>query len=201
MNKKLTTISLKGNDYARVAERIRKFREDCPNGLIETTPTITDDTIMFTARVLKDKAKETSAESTGHSYGKLTGDKAFEKHESVAVGRALANLGYLASGEIASAEEMEEFYAYREEQEREAIEDAIKKMDGAITLDELKTVFISLGTLMKNEKIIEAKDKRKEEICKLSTSNKDQTSGLIIEKAKSQEQSSETSTPSVVAEK
>lgn len=193
MSKKLATMNLKGNEYAKVAERIRQFREDCPNGLIDPVPTITGDMIMFTARVLKDKAKPTSAEAIGHSYGKLTGDKAFEKHETIAVGRALANLGYLASGEIASADEMEDFYAYKEEQERQAIEEAIERMEEVSTLDELKNVFISLGTLIKNEKVIEAKNKKKEELCELSKSTKTQTNGSKLEKEKSQDQNSETS--------
>ena len=46
---------------------------------------------------------------SGHALGKVGGEKAFEKLETIAVGRALAFAGYLASGEIASFEEMQEF--------------------------------------------------------------------------------------------
>lgn len=194
---KMKTIDLKGKDYAQVAERIKQFREDCPNGLIETIPTINGDTIMFEARILKDKAKQTSAEGTGHSYGKLTGDKSFEKHETISVGRALAMLGYMASGEVASFDEMSDFLEYQGEK----VEKAILDMNQAGTLDELKTIFMSLGTLMKDVKIIDAKNKRKEVLCKLSKSNNVQTNGTNIEKEKSQEQSLEISTPSVAVEK
>lgn len=194
---KLKTIDLKGKEYAQVAERIKQFREDCPNGLIETVPTINADTIMFTARILKDKAKQTSAEGTGHSYGKLTGDKAFEKHETIAVGRALAMLGYMASGEVASFEEMDDFLEYQGEK----VEKAILEMGQTKTLDELKTLFMGLGTLMKDPKIIEAKDERKEELCKLLKSNNAQTSGKNTEKVKSPEPSLVISTPSVAVAK
>ena len=45
---------------------------------------------------------------TGHSFGKVDKVKAFEKLEIVA-GRALAFAGFLADGEIASYEEMEDY--------------------------------------------------------------------------------------------
>lgn len=161
MNKKVKTMDIKGNEYAKVAERVKQFREDCPNGLIETKPEIRDDgQIMFSVRILKDKSDVNSAEGTGHSLGKANGDKAFEKLETIAVGRALAMLGYMSSGEIASSEEMEEFNAYKDEK----IDEAIGRMKSSENLEELKTIFMSLGSLMANSKIIEAKDKRKGEL-------------------------------------
>jgi hypothetical protein len=59
----------------------------CPNGLIETTPTIlADGKLMFKARILKDKANPNSGEGVGHSMGKMTEEpKAFEKLETIAV--------------------------------------------------------------------------------------------------------------------
>lgn len=161
MTNKVKTIDLKGKEYAQVSERIKQFREDCPNGLIETKPEFQPDgTILFTARILKDKADPTSAEATGHALGNSKGDKAFEKLETIATGRALAMLGYMASGEIASSEEMEEFYKYRDEK----VDEAIGQMNATESLDELKQVFMSLGSLMADSRIIEAKDKRKEQL-------------------------------------
>lgn len=152
-----------GADYAYVADRLKQFREDCPNGLIETTPTIRDDgQIMFTAKVLKDKNKPESAEATGHALGKNNGAKAFEKLETQAVGRALALLGYLASGEIAGAEEMEDFFAYRQIK----IDEAVAALNDSSTLDELKATFMGLGSMMAETAIIKAKDKRKAELTK-----------------------------------
>ena len=157
MTKKIETISLQGKDYAKVADRIKVFREECPSGLIETSPTLENDNVMFKARVLKDKAKDTSGEATGHSIGKNTGQKAFEKLESIAVGRALAMLGYMASGEIASSDEMEEFQEYVEGKKISAIAD-LRKSEG---LEELKTCFLSLGSLMGDPSIIAVKNELK----------------------------------------
>lgn len=156
---KVKTIDLQGKNYAQVADRLKEFRENCPNGLIETTPTIQEDgQIMFKARVLKDKAKPESGEATGHALGKNAGAKAFEKLESIAVGRALAMLGYLASGEIASSEEMQEFYDYQNQK----IDEAIERINDAKTLDELKKVFMGLGPLIAEQKVVDAKNVRKE---------------------------------------
>lgn len=159
--KKAQTMSLQGGEYAKVPERIRLFREDCPNGLIETTPTIqADGSIIFKARILKDKSDLNSAEGTGHALGNNEKAKDFEKLETIAIGRALAILGYLASGEIASSEEMEDFMAYRDDK----IEAAARRLKACETIDELKAEFMSLGALMAEKKIIEAKDERKVEL-------------------------------------
>lgn len=168
MRKIKTTKLTGGGEYAHVADRLKQFREDCPNGLIETEPSIQEDgTIIFKVRVLKDKSNPNSAEATGHSMGKSAAVKAFEKLETVALGRALALLGYLAGGEIASSEEMEQFLEYRNDQ----IDTAIEQLNKTDSIDSLKAVFMSLGTLMAEEKVIEAKDKRKAELNEDSTPN------------------------------
>lgn len=155
---KLKTVSLQGKDYATVAERLRQFREDCPRGLIKTEPTILDDgQIMFKTTVVKDKSDPDSAEATGHAMGEQKGAKAFEKLESISVGRSLALLGYAASGEIASSEEMEEFYSYKKNQ----VEEAIDKLNQAETIDDLKKTFLGLGNLISEKAVQDAKDKRK----------------------------------------
>jgi len=152
---KIKTISLQGKEYAQVKDRMNEFREANPRGLIETIPTLLpDNTIMFKARILKDKADETSAEATGHSMGTNKGLKAFEKLETIAVGRALALLGYGSDGAIASSEEMEEFESFLVEKKLKAVDD----MQKCKTLDELKTFFTSLGNLVTDKDIIKAKD-------------------------------------------
>lgn len=161
MAKQVKTMNLSGSEYAKVPERIKQFREDCPNGLIETTPKILEDgQILFQARILKDKSSPDSAEGTGHAMGASKGVKAFEKLETIAVGRALAMLGYMASGEVASSEEMEEFYAYRNEK----VQEAAQSLLDCETIDNLKARFVSLGSLMAEKEVIEAKDKRKMEL-------------------------------------
>lgn len=142
---KVKTMKLQGNEYAKVADRVVQFRTENANGLIETTPTITDDAIMFKARIVKDKSDPASSEATGHSYGAKKGtQKEFEKLETIAVGRALAMLGYASDGEIASAEEMVEFEEYKKEQHETLVFEWGDKINSCSTLDELKQVWAEM---------------------------------------------------------
>ena len=159
--KKTTTIDLKGKAYATVPARIKEFREANPNGLIETKPELLADEIMFSARILKDKANPSSGEATGHAIGKKQGDKAFEKLETIAVGRALALLGYMASGDIASSEEMEEFMDYQQNKKIEARIYAIEKLESCNTLIELQEVWTSIGTMIQDKEVESKKDELK----------------------------------------
>lgn len=159
---KTATIDLKGKDYATVPQRIKEFREANPRASIETKPNFNPDgTLVFSARIVKDKSDETSAEATGHSFGKLTGEKAFERLETVACGRALGLLGYLSNGQIATGEEMEEFTEYKENLKAEAVTEAVNKLNQANTMDELKNIFVSLGAVMSEPEVIKAKDDKK----------------------------------------
>ena len=157
---KVQTMDLKGKDYARVPERIKQFREDCPRGVIETTPTFLEGgDLMFKAYIVKDKSDESSSSATGHAHGKNETVKDFEKLETIAVGRALANLGYLASGEVASTEEMEEYEAMKQERFERDIEEATKQIEKAKDLDKLKELWINLPA-----EIRDALEVKKEEV-------------------------------------
>lgn len=143
-----------GAEYAKVNARMLEFRKDNPSGKIDTTVeyvTLKDTLyIQFKATIVKDKGDETSAEATGHA--RLPDDnkqKTFEKCETIAVGRALAFLGYGADGEIASSEEMEEFLADKESKRQEAIDEATERIGNCQTLSELKEVWSSLSGEMK----------------------------------------------------
>lgn len=152
------TLSL---DYSKVVDRLAEFRKDNPRGKVETNPTMDGDTIIFKAYILKDKADSNSADATGHAMAKYEKtEKQFEKLETIAVGRALAMLGYGASGEVASFEEMEEFTAYRDQK----IDEVIEKMQSMKTIEALRKYFMGLGSYMAESRIIEAKDKRKGEL-------------------------------------
>lgn len=148
---KTKTISLQGKEYAQVKDRLQEFRKENPNGLIETKPEFLDETIVFKARIVKDKSKIESAEATGHSMGKNNGSKAFEKLETIAVGRALALLGYGSDGEIASSDEMEEFLAHKKEKIVGAVEEAKKKLTVAKNLEQLKVTWSALPIEVKEE--------------------------------------------------
>jgi len=155
---KTKTISLQGKEYAQVKDRVKEFRKDNPNGDIVTKPDIKEDgSILFEAFILKNKKDPESASATGHALGKNNGQKAFEKLETIAVGRALALLGYASDGEIASSEEMEEFHAYREEKKQEAVD----SLRATTNTEQLKEVFMSLGKLIADKDIISVKDEMK----------------------------------------
>lgn len=181
MAKKIKTMQVSGNEYAKVKDRVKEFREENPHGLIETTPTIGDGHIIFKARVLKDKGDEASAEATGHSMGKGDGQKVFEKQESIAVGRALALLGYGADGEIASAEEMEEFEEYKQQQFMEVVEEASENIDACKSTDELKDVWVNLSGELKTA-LIELKERKKIQLNEKNTDGAEQPEVAGLEK-------------------
>lgn len=152
MERKTATIDLKGKAYAQVKDRLMEFRQANPNGLVETLPTIqADGQILFKARILKDKADASSAEASGHALGPNKGEKAFEKLETIAVGRALALLGYSADGAIASSEEMEEYLEYQQDKKHQAILEARERMEDCKTIGELKVVWAPLPLEVKEE--------------------------------------------------
>lgn len=161
--KKTATMKIGNQEYAKVKDRLKEFRENNPNGLIETFPTIEDTYLMFKVRILKDKSNPDSAEATAHSYietGEKNKDKFFEKQESIAVGRALALLGYGADGEIASSEEMEEFLAEKQAKLADAIMEATEAIGNCETEAELKKLWASLGAEMQKH-VLEAKEAKK----------------------------------------
>lgn len=182
-DRKASTINLSGSDYAKVAERLRLFRTDWPKSKTETHYEYDIDQdggkqIIFTVWIWKDKAdyidvlKEVkdaeiargSSDANGTARGPVGAkQKDFEKLESIALGRALAMLGYLASGEIASFEEMEEFHKFRDQQQAEAVEEGVKSLEAAKTLGDLKKAFVATK-MMNIPEIVAAKDKRKSEL-------------------------------------
>lgn len=101
--RKVETIAIgKGVSYAKVAARSAEFHRDNEACSIETSCEFKEGFVLFTAKVTTKKGT-----FTGHSMEKIQGrQKQFEKQETIAVGRALAFAGYLATGEIATYEEM-----------------------------------------------------------------------------------------------
>jgi len=142
---KLDTMSLKGNEYATVPTRLKAFRELNPNASIDTEPQLDGDNIIFKATIITDLKDPNSARATGHSMGQAKNDKAFEKLETVSIGRALAILGYLNDGQVATTEEMDDFNEYKAVQEAEALKTAKDTLKATKTLDGLKNAFIGLS--------------------------------------------------------
>lgn len=108
----MKTIDLKGKKYSPVSERVSQFHKDQKDGNIETSYEFKEGLCIFKATVSFGATDESIPQFrtfNGHAFGKVGTEKAFEKLESVAVGRALAFAGYLAGGEIASYDEIEKF--------------------------------------------------------------------------------------------
>ena len=100
----MKTINLKGKEYAPVSERVGQLHSDYKEASITTNYDFKEGFVIFSALV-----KNERGEFTGHAFGKIGQEKAFEKIETTAVGRALAFAGYLAGGEIASYDEVKDF--------------------------------------------------------------------------------------------
>ena len=112
-------------DYAKVSARLAEFHKVHKNGSIRTLEKIIGEQVFFTATVIPD-VKNSDRYFTGTSNGKLGTQKALEKLETIAVGRALAFAGFLSDGEIASSEEMVKY------------EEVAKQIDNSVAIDKLK---------------------------------------------------------------
>lgn len=149
-------------DYAKVADRLKEFRSDTTDSKISTIHKVMEDgTVVFKAYVWKDKAefldvlKATSdrevallsADSEGTARSNDDGEKSFEKLETIAVGRALALLGYAVSGAIASSEEMEAYEKYRSEK----VEDAREEIGKATKGREFEAILAKLSPAQQKE--------------------------------------------------
>jgi len=185
-NVKTTKIS-GGADYAKVADRVKLFWEQNPNGKIETErENLEGGKIRFIARVWRESKQilqlaaagaspeviKLTANATASADATKKGDKENEKLETVAVGRALAMLGYLASGEVASREEMEQFEDYKAEKLLEEITDACKTLEEATDMPSLQKAWTGLPLKMRQEATVF--QKKEEMKTKLSEELKDE---------------------------
>lgn len=164
-NVKTTKIS-GGADYAKVADRLKRFWEENPNGKIDTERENLDGgKIRFVARIWRDSQQvgqlaaagasaeviKMTANATASADATKKGDKENEKLETVAVGRALAMLGYLASGEVASREEMQQFEDFKAEKLLEEINEAMKTLEAAEDMPSLQKAWTGLPVKMRQE--------------------------------------------------
>jgi hypothetical protein len=106
--KKLPTMKLKGKDYVAVKDRVLFFNEEYSNGSITTEMQSMEGGVCVKAIVYPDISNK-ERYFTGRSFGKLQNEKALEKLETVAVGRALAFMGIGVVESIASADEIKEY--------------------------------------------------------------------------------------------
>ena len=163
---KVSTIAYGSvKEYATVPARLKEFREKNPRASVKSKPTYHEDgALEFETIIIVDKSDEGSADSNGHAYytaAETKRPKSYEKLETISMGRALAKLGYLNDGQVATTEEMVEFNEYRLTRQEEKKSQAIEKLQATKTLDELKKTFISLGELMADEDVVKIKDEMK----------------------------------------
>lgn len=162
----IETIKYQGKDYKLVPARLKQFREENPRAAIDSNAVYNpDNSVTIKTKIIKDRSDEYSAVASGsarYSADEIKKAKAYEKLETISVGRALANMGYLNDGQVATTEEMDEFYSFRENK----AEEAVAKLNSATDIDKLRDTFMKLGTLMKDPKVIAAKDAKKAELSK-----------------------------------
>lgn len=172
MTKKVKTTKISGGtEYAKVADRLKEFREKCPRGKITNSfQKLDNGDFIFRAEIVSDLKDDSSprADATSMmSASKMKNDKGFEKGQTVAVGRALAFLGYLASGEIASSEEMEEYEEFKAERFEEKVSQALELLEFSKNIQELQKAWLSFPQEVKaDSRVSELKDKLKNSVTK-----------------------------------
>lgn len=112
-------------DYEPVEDRIREFYKDHPSGRI-TTELLerAHSEVVFRASVYRELDVDPHPAATGHAHGYLGQPKDLEKTETVAIGRALANLNYAKQGRRMSREESEAFEDAKTKTTRHAVGNA-----------------------------------------------------------------------------
>ena len=128
-------------NYVWVNTRIAQFHEKYKKWSIETLFEINGNIVIFTAKV---SIWEENRVFTGHSFGTIGKEKAFEKLETVAVGRALAFAWFETKEGIASREEMEVFDDNKNElyDNKNELDEIINKMYKVQSMEELKKLFL-----------------------------------------------------------
>lgn len=108
---KLPTISIRGNEYVLVKDRVNAFNEAHPNGSINTKIVKFDDTNVVVRAVVTPDVTKPERKFTDYAAEIVGGEgvnktSALENCSTSAVGRALAYMGIGVVDSIASADEM-----------------------------------------------------------------------------------------------
>lgn len=186
-NNQVATKRMGNFDMASAADRTLAFWEKYPKGKISTEKSKDEDSLLiFKTYIWKNKSdyielakvpgiskdallSSADAEGTAKQENIKAAKKDFEKLETISVGRALAFLGFAKNGQIASTEEMERFYNYQEDKQEEDIESAIEYLKESSNIEELKSRWSQVDReIQKDERVIKAKDDRKNDISKES---------------------------------
>lgn len=154
-------------DYAKVTDRLEAFRTNHPNSKILTSYKNENNKVVFKAFLWRDKTEVIQSLSNGASkeliyltadaeataQKTITNDKDFEKLETMAIGRALSNLGYSSTGSIAEST-ISELNKYKDELYQDSVDSAIDRLQNCKTLDELKSNYQALNPVLRIDKTI-----------------------------------------------
>lgn len=108
-NEHLSTISIRGKQYAPVTERVKAFRNMCPNGLIETEIVSLEEGVVTMKATIMDESGQvlaTGLSQEKETNGTINKTSFIENCETSAVGRALGFAGIGIDASMASAEEV-----------------------------------------------------------------------------------------------
>lgn len=109
VNKAIKPVDIKGKDYAQVNDRIKAFRELCPNGTITTDIIeLANGVVTMKATVCDEEGKVlgTGLAQEKESSGYINKTSYIENCETSAVGRALGFAGIGVDGSMCSSEEL-----------------------------------------------------------------------------------------------
>lgn len=125
------TPSFDPSEYSPVADRIALFYESFPEGRIETElVSRTERDVVFRALVFRHaddiRPASTGWAAEGDGDGDVNAVACLENTETSAIGRALANLGFTASRQRPSREEMEKATRVRAKLARQAAREAAR---------------------------------------------------------------------------
>lgn len=154
-------------DYAKVTDRLEAFRTNHPNSKILTSYKNENNKVVFKAFLWRDKteviqslangiSKELiylTADAEATAQKTITNDKDFEKLETMAIGRALSNLGYSSTGKIAESM-VSELDQYKDELYQDSVDSVIDRLQNCKTLDELKSNYQALKPVLRLDKTI-----------------------------------------------
>lgn len=133
-NENMPKVPIKGKDYAQVNERVKAFRQLCPNGTITTEIIeMANGVVTMKATVMDENGKvlgtglaqekETSSFINKTSY--------IENCETSAVGRALGFVGIGVDGSMCSAEELVNAITNQESDNKKANDNIITAKEAA----------------------------------------------------------------------
>lgn len=109
VNENMKTVPIKGKDYVQVTERVKAFRELCPEGSITTEIVYFQDGEIVTKTTIADEDGRVlgtgfAHEKEGSSY--INSTSYVENCETSSVGRAMSWLNIGIDASIASADEV-----------------------------------------------------------------------------------------------